>query len=199
MDKKLLITGFDPFGGGPVNPSWEAVRLLPDRIEGYSLTKLRIPTVFGLAAQAVLDTAESLKPDAILCIGQAGGRSAITPEVAAINLREAGIPDNAGNQPTNTPVIPQGPAAYFATVPVRRMVSAIAAAGIPACLSFSAGAFVCNDTLYTLLHHYSQSQTQVGFVHVPYLPQQAPEGKPSMTLEQMIAGLTAAIEGLSQG
>ena len=196
MAKKLLITGFDPFGGAAINPSWEAVRLLPDTVGNYRLTKLRIPTVFGEAAQAVLSAAEQLRADAILCIGQAGGRKTITPELVAINLREAGIPDNAGNQPTNAPVIPNGPAPYFATVPVRQMVSAIAAAGIDASLSLSAGAFVCNDTLYTLLHHYCGSSTQVGFVHIPYLPQQAAQGQSSMPLEQMVAGLTAAIEAL---
>lgn len=196
MAKKLLITGFDPFGGAAINPSWEAVQLLPDTVGSYRLTKLRIPTVFGEAAQAVLDVAETLKPHVILCIGQAGGRKAITPELVAINLREAAIPDNAGNQPANAPVIPNGPAAYFATVPVRQMVSAIAAAGIDASLSLSAGAFVCNDTLYTLLHHYCGSSTQVGFVHIPYLPQQAAQGQSSMPLEQMVAGLTAAIEAL---
>ena len=196
LAKKLLITGFDPFGGAAINPSWEAVRLLPDTIGGFNLTKLRIPTVFGEAAQAVLDAAEQLRADVILCIGQAGGRKAITPELVAINLREAAIPDNAGNQPTNAPVIPNGPAAYFATVPVRQMVSAIAAAGVDASLSLSAGAFVCNDTLYTLLHHYCGSSTQVGFVHIPYLPQQAAQGQSSMPLEQMVAGLTAAIEAL---
>ncbi len=196
MEKKLLITGFDPFGGESINPSWEAVRLLPDQIGCFALTKLQIPTVFGVAAQAVLEAVEKIDPDVILCVGQAGGRSAITPEVVAINLREANIPDNAGNRPVNTPVIPQGPAAYFATVPVRQMVSAINAAGIPGSLSLSAGAFVCNDTLYTLLHRYYGSSTQVGFVHIPYLPQQAPEGKPSMALEQMVAGLAAAIKAL---
>lgn len=194
MEKKLLITGFDPFGGESINPSWEAVRLLAGKVGCFQLTKLRIPTVFGEAAQAVLDAAEALRPDVILCVGQAGGRSAITPEAVAINLREATIPDNAGNRPVNTPVIPQGPAAYFSTVPVRQMVSAIHAAGVDSSLSLSAGAFVCNDTLYALLHHYCGSSTQVGFVHIPYLPQQAPEGKPSMALEQMVAGLTAAIE-----
>lgn len=196
MDKKLLITGFDPFGGEAINPSWEAVRLLPERIGGFQLTKLQIPTVFGLAAQRVLEAAQTLCPDVILCIGQAGGRSQITPEAVAINLREAKIADNAGNQPADTPVIADGPAAYFATVPVRQMVNAISAAGIPAGLSLSAGAFVCNDTLYTLLHHYHGSGVQVGFIHIPYLPQQAPAGKPSMPLEQMVAGLAAAIEAL---
>lgn len=194
--KKLLITGFDPFGGETVNPSWEAVRLLPDSIGGYALTKLQIPTVFGLAAQTVLDAAAALQPDAILCIGQAGGRNAVTPEVVAINLREARIPDNHGQQPVNLPVVQDGPAAYFATVPVRDMVRAIQEAGIPAALSFTAGTFVCNDVLYTLLHRFAGTQTCVGFLHVPFLPGQAKEGVPNLELDTIVRALTAAIGSL---
>lgn len=191
--KKLLITGFDPFGGQSVNPSWEAVKLLPDQIGIYELTKLQIPTVFGKAAEAVLAEAQALQPDVILCVGQAGGRSSITPEVVAINLREAKIADNAGNQPANLPVVTDGPAAYFATVPVRDMVAAMEAAGFPAALSYSAGAFVCNDVLYSLLHHYDASPVRVGFIHVPFLPEQAKEGVPSMPLPQIAQALGAAI------
>lgn len=194
--KKLLITGFDPFGGQSINPSWEAVRRLPDEIGPWRLTKLQIPTVFGKAAQAVLEAADTLTPDAILCIGQAGGRSAITPEVVAINLREAQIPDNAGNQPVNLPVVQGGPCGYFATVPVRQMVQAVTAAGFPATLSYSAGAFVCNDVLYTLLHRFDGTKTQVGFVHVPFLPEQAGETQPSLPLDGIIAALTAAIAAM---
>lgn len=191
--KKLLITGFDPFGGETVNPSWEAVRLLPEEIGACRLTKLQIPTVFGRAAETVLAASEKLQPDVILCIGQAGGRSGITPEVVGINLREARLPDNAGNQPTDVPVVENGPAAYFATVPVRAMVKAVNDAGISAALSYSAGTFVCNDVLYSLLHHYHGAETKVGFVHVPFLPEQAEENVPAMPLEQMTAALTAAI------
>ena len=191
--KKLLITGFDPFGGETVNPSWEAVRLLPEEIGACRLTKLQIPTVFGRAAETVLAASEKLQPDVILCIGQAGGRSGITPEVVGINLREARLPDNAGNQPTDVPVVENGPAAYFATVPVRAMVKAVNDAGISAALSYSAGTFVCNDVLYSLLHHYHGTATKVGFVHVPFLPEQAKENVPTMPLEQMTAALTAAI------
>lgn len=194
--KKLLITGFDPFGGATVNPSWEAVRLLPGVVGGYELTKLQIPTVFGKAAEAVLSAAEILRPDVILCIGQAGGRGNVTPEVVAINLREARIPDNEGNQPVNTPVSPDGPAAYFSTVPVREMVAALQNAGIPGSLSFSAGAFVCNDVLYTLLHRYHGTQTRVGFIHVPHLPQQAKPDGPSLPLNTMTAALETAIKAL---
>lgn len=194
MVKKLLITGFDPFGGETVNPSWEAVQLLPETVSGWQLHKLEVPTVFGKAAEVVLAAAEEIAPDAILCVGQAGGRSAVTPEVVAINLREARIADNEGVQPQNEPVVPHGPAAYFATVPVREMVSAINAAGITAALSYSAGAFVCNDLLYALLHRYDGTAVRVGFIHVPFLPQQAKEGQPSMALEAIAAALRIAIE-----
>ena len=195
--KKLLITGFDPFGGASVNPAREAVMALPDVVGDYALTKLEIPTVFGLAAETVLQAAEILCPDVILCVGQAGGRAAITPEVVAINLREASIPDNAGNQPKNMPVVENAPAAYFSTLPVRAMAEEVKTAGIPCSLSYSAGVFVCNDLLYTLLHHYDGTDTRVGFVHIPYLPEQAGEGVASLSLEDAVRGLTAAIRALS--
>ena len=137
--KKLLITGFDPFGGQTVNPSWEAVRLLPERIGAYEVTRLQIPTLFGEGAQRVLSAAEALHPDVVLSVGQAGGRRGVTPEVVGINLREARIPDNGGFQPVNVPIVPDGPAAYFSTVPVRAMVDAVTAAGLPCALSYSAG------------------------------------------------------------
>ena len=122
--KKLLITGFDPFGGAVVNPSWEAVKRLPDRIGDWQLTKIEIPTVFGLAAQTVLAIGQELQPDAILCIGQAGGREAITPEVYGVNLRHARIADNAGNQPLAVPIIQNAPALYMSTLPVYDIVYA---------------------------------------------------------------------------
>lgn len=195
--KQLLITGFDPFGGASVNPAREAVMALPDTVGDYALTKLEIPTVFGLAAETVLQAAEILCPDVILCVGQAGGRAAITPEVVAINLREASIPDNAGNQPKNMPVVENAPAAYFSTLPVRAMAEGVKAAGIPCSLSYSAGVFVCNDLLYTLLHHYDGTDTRVGFVHIPYLPEQAGEGVTFLPLDEAVKGLTAAILALS--
>ena len=194
--KELLITGFDPFGGEQVNPSWEAVSRLPEQIGEYHLTKLQIPTVFGKAAEQVLAVAEQLCPDVILCIGQAGGREGITPEVVAINLREACIPDNAGNQPTNVPVVEHGPAAYFTTVPVREMVAAVTKAGIPSSLSYSAGAYVCNDVLYSLLHHYKETETRVGFIHVPFLPTQAKRNTPSLSLDETIRALTEVLRVL---
>lgn len=195
--KKLLITGFDPFDKSTINPSWETVKSLPDQIGDWRLTKLEIPTVYGLAAQTVLDAANDLQPDAILCVGQAGGRDAVTPETYGVNLRHARIADNAGNKPLAAPIVQGAPASYPATVPVHDMVRAVRAQGLPCCASYSAGRFVCNDLLYTLLHHYQGTNTKIGFVHIPYLPEQAKEGTPSMALddgERALCAMIAAIE-----
>lgn len=192
--KKLLITGFDPFGGQLLNPSWAAVEQLPERIGGYALCKLAIPTVFGEAARLVLEKAAQFQPDVILSVGLAGGRDAVTPERIAVNIRDARIPDNAGNQPRGEFAVPDGPAAYFATVPVENMAQAIQEAGVPGAVSNTAGTYVCNDVLYTLLHHYSGTQVRVGFLHVPYLPEQ---GEPNLSLERTVKALTAAILSIS--
>ena len=194
--KHLLITGFDPFGGETVNPAWEAVSRLPDVIGDYRLTKLQIPTVFGLAAERVLAAAQEDRPDVILCVGQAGGRDAVTPERIAINCMDARIADNGGNQPREMPIVPGGPDGIFATVPVRAMADTIEAAGIPGKVSNTAGTFVCNDTLYRILQHYADTPIRAGFIHVPYLPQQAKDGKASMPLEDIVRGLSAAIGAL---
>ena len=191
--KKLLITGFDPFGGEAINPAWEAVKLLPETIGDFALCKLQIPTVFGLGAATVMEEARKLQPDVILCIGQAGGRAAVTPERIAVNIRDAKIDDNAGNRPQGQFVDEDGPAAYFSTLPVEAMAQAIRAAGLPAAVSNSAGAFVCNDTLYALLHRYSGSTVKVGFIHVPYLP---PQGQPNLPLADTVQALEAAIRAI---
>ena len=191
--KRLLITGFDPFGGECVNPSWEAVSRLPDQVGEYMLCKLRIPTVFGEAARRILEKAGDFRPDAIISVGLAGGRQAVTPERIGVNIRDARIPDNEGHQPVGEFVVPQGPAAYFSTLPVLDMVKAMESRGIPATVSNSAGAFVCNDVLYTLLHHYAGTSVRVGFVHVPRVPEQ---GEPSLPLEKTVEALAAAIEVL---
>ena len=170
--RKLLITGFEPFGGEIINPSWEAVARLPDEIGIWSLTKLRVPVEFGVAADLVMQVAARGMPDAILCVGQAGGRDAVTPELVGINLRHSSVPDNGGYQPTDEPVVAGGADAYFSTLPVRKMAEATAAAGVPSCVSYSAGSYVCNDLLYTLLHRYRESGTKVGFVHIPYATEQ---------------------------
>lgn len=197
--KQLLITGFDPFGGESVNPAWEAVKSLPDEIGTWTLTKLQIPTVFGEAANTVLKTVDAMPtaPDVILCIGQAGGRAAVTPEFVAINYRRASIADNAGTLISESPILADAPAAYFATVPVQRMTAAITDAGIRAQTSYSAGTFVCNDVLYLLLHRFSSGQTQVGFIHVPFLPEQVRDTRtPSLPLDDTVRALTAAIGAL---
>lgn len=191
--KKLLITGFNPFGGQMINPSWAAVERLPEQIGDYRLCKLLIPTLFSAAAQLVLETARELQPDVILCIGQAGGRKAVTPERIGVNIRSASIADNAGFQPVEQPVIPGAADGLFATVPVHAMASAIRDAGYPGAVSNTAGTFVCNDVLYTLLHHYAGTATRVGFIHVPYMPGQ---GEPFLKLEDTVQALTAAISAL---
>lgn len=192
--KKLLITGFEPFGGEKINPSWEAVSRLPEEINGYLLTKLLIPVVFTKAAENVIKAADVIHPDVILCIGQAGGRNAITPELVGINLRHASLPDNSGYQPKDEPIAANGDTAYFSTLPVRAIADAVNNAGIPSRVSYSAGAYVCNDVLYTLLYRYKESGTKVGFIHIPYSNEQNKE--PSMDLNQIIKGLTAAIENI---
>lgn len=191
--KKLLITGFDPFGGENINPSWEAVKLLPEVIGEYEVHKMEIPTIFGLAAKTVLDKAAEVRPDVILCVGQAGGRSGVTLERIGINIRNARIPDNAGNRPVEEIIVPGGPDGLFSTVPTAKMAQAIQDAGLLGAVSNSAGTFVCNDTLYLLLHHYAGTAVRVGFIHVPYLPQQ---GTPNMPLERIVQALTAAIAAL---
>ena len=187
----LLITGFDPFGGESINPAWEAVKCLPEEIGPWRLHKMQLPTVFEKASCMAIEAAENIQPGAILCIGQAGGRTAVTPERIAVNIRDARIPDNAGNQPVGQLVAEDGPAAYFSTVPVMQMAAAIQARNIPSTVSNSAGAFVCNDLLYTLLHHFDGTGVKVGFIHVPYLPQQ---GEPSLALPKIMEALAAAIE-----
>ncbi len=192
--KKLLITGFEPFGGEIINPSWEAVSRLPDKINDYELTKLLLPVVFGEAANNVIRTADGLRPDVIISVGQAGGRDAITPELIGINLRYAKIPDNKGNQPIDEPIMGNSENAYFSTLPVRSISDAINSAGIPSRVSYSAGAYVCNDLLYTLLSHYDGSGVKVGFIHIPYSKEQ--EKEPSIELDKIIQALVTAIENL---
>lgn len=191
--KHLLITGFAPFGGETVNPSWEAVSLLPDIVGDTVLHKRELPVIFTAAAEDLWGEVQRLRPDAVLCVGQAGSRGAVTPEYVAINLRHARIADNAGQQPRDEAIVPGGPAAYFATVPVRRMVEAIEATGVPCACSYTAGTFVCNEVLYSLLHRLRDTEISAGFIHVPYLPEQ---GSPSLTLEEMVRALTAAVSAL---
>ncbi len=190
--RKLLITGFEPFGGENVNPSWDALKLIPDRISDFNLVKLEIPVVFGLSAEKVIDKAEKIGADVILCIGQAGGRDAITPEMLGINLRYATFPDNHGNEPRDEKISESGENAYFTTLPVRKIAYEISNKRIPSKVSYSAGAYVCNDVLYSLLDHFKGTDVKVGFIHVPYSTEQNKE--PSMKLEDIATAIITAIE-----
>ena len=149
---KLLLTAFDPFGGETVNPAQEAVKMVSSRVGNVEVIKCVVPTVFGKSIETVAAAIEDCRPDAVLCIGQAGGRADLTPERIAINLDDASIADNEGNRPVDTPIFPDGKPAYFSTLPVKAMVAAIRAAGIPASLSNTAGTFVCNHLMYGVLY-----------------------------------------------
>ncbi len=194
---RILVTGFTPFGGETVNPSWEAARRLPDRIGEAELIKREIPTEFDGSCAALRALLGQLRPDAVLCVGQYGGASCIRIERVAVNLRDARIADNAGKQPADEPVVPGGPDAYFATVPTRRIADALRGSDIPTQLSYSAGTFVCNSLLYCALHESAQRYPAMrcGFIHVPYLPGQAKDGgAPSMSLELMVEALETAVK-----
>ncbi|MBQ0009660.1 MAG: pyroglutamyl-peptidase I, partial [Ruminococcus sp.] len=166
--KHVLVTGFDPFGGETVNPSFEAVKRLPDEIAGAKIHKRELPTVFGKAGERLTREIETVSPDLILCVGQAGGRNAVTPELVAINYRDASLADNAGRVCHGEPVVAGGPAAYFTRLDTEKIIGALTEAGIPARLSLSAGAFVCNDVMYTLLHHLATRYPMktAGIIHV---------------------------------
>lgn len=202
--KKILITGFSPFGGERVNPAWEAVKRLPDSIAGAELVKLEIPTSFSQCGPVLEAAVEAHQPDAVLCVGQAGGRACVSVERVAVNLAEARIADNDGNQPVDEPIQPDGPAAYFATLPVKAMVQNVRARGIPCQLSYSAGTFVCNCLMYQALHLAAKRcpSLRAGFLHVPYLHEQAvdkPAGTPSMELSTLVRALEAAVEAVVNG
>ena len=199
---KILVTGFAPFGGEKLNPSWEAVKRLPDCVGGTELIKREIPTEFDASGVMLHGLLEQLRPDAVLCVGQYGGANGIRVERVAVNLRDARIADNAGAKPVDEPVVPGAPDAYFATLPTRRIVEKLREQDIPAQLSYSAGTFVCNNLLYCALHESAQKfpATRCGFVHVPYLPEQAKDGSaPSMSLALMVRALTAALETIAEG
>lgn len=192
---KILLTGFDPFGGASINPAWEAVKLVKAP-EGVELVKLEVPTVFGASIDVVLAAIEACRPDAVVCVGQAGGREKITPERVAINVNDARIADNAGQQPSDEPIYSDGPVAYFATLPIKAMVTAMERAGIGAAVSNSAGTFVCNQLMYGVLYHIERAYPGVrgGFVHVPCIPEQvAGTEKPSMPLADIVKGLEATL------
>ncbi len=200
---KILVTGFDPFGGEAVNPAYEAVKLLPENIAGARIVKLEIPTEFERSMELLEEAIERERPDAVISVGQAGGRAEITPERVAINLADARIPDNAGNQPEEEPLVQGGPAAYFTTLPLKEMVKNVQDSGIPCRISYSAGTYVCNSVMYRVLHLAQSKQDSflAGFIHVPYATEQTvtkPAGTPGMALADIAGGLRAAIEAVAK-
>lgn len=195
--KRLLITGFAPFGGDKLNPSWQAVEALPETVGQWELYKKELPVTFRGAPAALFEAMAEAEPDAVLMIGLAGSRGMVTPERQGINEIVARIPDNEGSQPQDEPVIPGGPEVLFSTLPVEDMTEAILAAGVPARLSESAGRFVCNALLYLTLHRIEQSDDPIpaAFIHVPATPEMGLDA-PTLTLDQIVTALTAAIEAI---
>lgn len=197
--KTILITGFDPFDQETINPAFEAIKLLPDQILNGRIIKLEVPTQFKKGPQVVIEAIHQYQPDIIMCIGQAGGRSMITPEFVAINHAHARICDNTGEQPLQKKVDQKGPDAYFSTLPVYKMVDALNQQDIPANVSYSAGTFVCNTLMYKVLHTIKINHVDAiaGFIHVPFIEKQVqdkPINTPYMDLEQIVKGLKICIE-----
>jgi len=196
--KTVLVTAFEPFGGESINPSWEAVRALDGKtIGGARVVTRQLPVVFSDVLGVLYAAMDEVQPDLILSVGQAGGRSDITVERIGINVDDARIADNAGQQPVDEPIVAHGPAGYFSTLPIKAIVAALRTAGIPASVSQTAGTFTCNRVMYGLLHrlHTQGNRVRGGFVHIPYLPEQAAQhpGAPSMSRESVTQALEIAI------
>lgn len=193
----VLLTGFEPFGGDPDNPSWEAAfRLHGRRIAGHRVVARRLPVEFGRSLRILRGAIRDTRPAIVLCLGLAGGRAQLSLERVAINLDDARIPDNAGRQPVDAPIVARGPAAYFATLPLKAMLLAMREAGIPAEVSHSAGTYVCNHVFYGLMHALrARPSVRAGFIHVPYAPEQAARhpGAPGLAPDTVVAGLRLAI------
>lgn len=197
---KILVTGFDPFGGEPTNPAWETVRRLPDEVAGAQIIKVQIPTVFGKSADVTRAAIIEHDPDFIVSVGQAGGRYSVNPERIAINIDDGRIEDNEGYQPIDTPIKADGAPAYFSTLPIKAMVTAMQNAGIPAAVSNTAGTYVCNHIMYQVRYmcEHEFPGKRSGFVHVPYLPSQVIDkpNMPSLGLDELVVALTAALEAI---
>lgn len=202
ISMKILVTGFDPFGGEKINPAIESVKKLPDHIAQAQIIKLEVPTVCHESLKVIDAAIAQYDPDVILSIGQAGGRTDLSIERIGINIDDCRIPDNAGVQIIDEPIYADGPAAYFSNLPIKAMVQRIQHRHIPASVSNTAGTFVCNHVLYGVRHlietkYYGQGKRS-GFIHIPYLPQQVIDKKnvASMSLETIVEGLIAAIEAI---
>lgn len=196
MKKKVLVTGFDPFGNDDINPALEVVKQLDGKIiEDVEIVAEEVPTVFHRSIQVVKDAIKREQPDVVICIGQAGGRAQITPERVAINVDDARIADNEQQQPIDEPIDPDGPAAYFSTLPIKRMVKEMRKAGIPASVSNSAGTFVCNHLFYGVMHYLEKHAPGIrsGFIHIPYILEQTIEkNAPSLSLDLIVKGIEIA-------
>jgi pyroglutamyl-peptidase len=196
---KALVTGFEPFGGDAVNPAEEAVHLVKPRLGDLEVATAVLPCSFAESTAALVRAIEATRPDIVLGVGQAGGRLALSLERVAINVQDARIPDNDRAQPIDVPVVARGPAAYFATLPIKAAVAALRQAGLPAEVSNSAGTFVCNHLFFGLMHRIVTRPVAAGvrggFIHIPYLPEQAARfpGAPSMALDTVIAALRIAV------
>ena len=193
----ILLTGFEPFGGEAINPAWEIARALDGETLGPArIVARQLPCVFGQSLRVLDEALAELRPGLVLALGQAGGRSDLSLERVAINVDDARIADNAGAQPIDMPVLESGPAAYFSTLPIKAIVHGLRAAGLPASVSQSAGTFVCNHLFYGLQHRLAGSGVRSGFLHIPYLPEQAARssGQPSMALASMIEGVRLSLQ-----
>jgi pyroglutamyl-peptidase len=192
----VLLTGFAPFGGETVNPSWQAVRALHGRkVAGHRIVARQLPVEFGASLKDLRTIIRETKPSLVLCVGQAGGRASMSLERVAINIDDARIPDNAGARPIDTEIVAGGPAAYFTGLPIKSMLAALHEAGIPAEVSQTAGTYVCNHVFYGLMHALRSRKVRGGFVHIPYSPEQAAHhpGAPSLPVETVSLGLRIAL------
>ena len=194
---KVLITGFDPFGGENINPALEAVKKLPDTISGAEIIKLEIPTVFRKSLETIEENIIKHNPDIVISIGQAGGRFGITPERVAINVDDARIPDNESKQPIDIPIFEDGENAYFTTLPIKSMIEEMKKGNIPCSVSNTAGTFVCNHVMYGILYMAAKKYPNIkgGFIHVPYIPSQVLDkpNMPSMSIDDIVKGLELCI------
>jgi pyroglutamyl-peptidase len=196
----VLLTGFEPFGGDSENPSWEAVRVLDGAIiDGHRIAARRLPVAFGESVRELRAQIDALRPEMVMCVAQAGGRAQLSIERVAINIDDARIADNLGAQPIDTPVVESGPAAYFSDLPIKAMLAALRAVGIPAEISQTAGTYVCNHVFYGLMHALSEpgyAGVRGGFIHIPYSPAQAARhpGAASLATDIVVEALRVAVQ-----
>lgn len=197
MMKKLLITGFDPFGQYSINPSWEVVKVLPDTVGDFALTKLMLLNIYGSEFKKIARTVEELQPDCILMLGMNSGSTGITLDTVAVNLRDALIEDNLGKKPWNEPILPDGPAAYFASLDVHGLVKKLRKQNLPVEIGYCGGAYICNEIFYLTLHHYSED-IPAGFIHVPMMPEMVWDEELARPLEETAEIVKKIIEAIEK-